>query len=650
MKKFTTQLLAVLVVGVFCTFLYSCQGDGGNRKVVKIKDNKSTSSSTNKSTAAPETNEGADVPAEQGGKGFPAIAAEQGWETNTEVSVYGSPDAKKGGALKMALVEYPATLRTEGKDSRSQVISIIGSMVYEGLLGLDAKTLKYTPSLASHWKISEDKMTYSFRIDPRAKWSDGKPVVAKDVVATWKLLMDPGIEDPSNQGTYGKFNEPVAKSKYIVEVKCKEQNWRNFLYFSGSMKIFPAHHLEKIDGAGYLKKYQYQMLPGTGPYIVDLDKTKKPELLVLKRRTDYWAANDPTNVGTYNFDELQFVFILDDRLKLEKFKKGDFDYYEPSRAQWWKEELNAENIDNIKRGLIQKRKIFNSKPLGTSGLVFNTLEAPFDDIKVRKAFAYAWNVDELNEKLFYDEYVRCVSYYQGSVYQNPSNPIPTYNPDKAVKLLEEAGYKKKAGEKYLFKDGKPLEVDLEIIQSFERILTPYQQDLEQIGVKLNLKFVTPQARFEKMLKRQFKMSFTSWTGLFFPNPESSMHSDYAEKPETNNVSGMKEPKIDRLCERYDASYDISERIQILQEVDKIAVEGQYYAFGWVAPYGVRCVYWNKFDMPEWGLSYTGDFDTVLALWWYDEDKAKQLDAAIKDKSKTLKTEPVIVDYWNKRGK
>ena len=557
---------------------------------------------------------------------------------------------KKGGSIKMALAQYPATLRPVGKDSRSQVITIITSYIYETLLGLDVQTLNYTPNLATHWKISEDKMSYWFRLDPNARWHDGNPVVADDIVQTWKLLMDDGIEDPSSQGTYGKFKEPVAESKYIVRVDCTEENWRNLLYISNAMQIFPAHHLKKTTGAGYLKKYQYNMMPGTGPYELDKTNTKKGEILVIKRVDNYWAKNYKANFGANNFDKMEFVFILDEKLKLEKFKAGEFDYYEPGRAQWWVEELNAEENEDIARGLIQKKKIFNFKPLGTSGFAFNTLEEPFNDIRVREAFGYLWNIEELNNKLFFNEYIRCRSYYQNSVYENPHNVVPTYNPEKALKLLADAGWTKKEGDKWLTKNGKPFDITVDIHQSFERILTPLQQDLEQVGIKMDLNFVTPQTRFERLLQRKFKISFVNWTGLFFPNPETSMHSRYAEELETNNVSGIKSKEIDALCERYDKSYDVEERIRIIQQIDSIAVAGKYVAFGWVSPYSIRTAYWNKFDMPEWGLTYTSDFQGVLSLWWVDPDKEAQLEKAKKDKSIKMKTTKEMVDYWGSQKK
>ena len=115
-------------------------------------------------------------------------------------------------------------------------------------------TLDFIPGLASHWFISEDKMTFKFRINPDARWWDGNPVTSEDVIATWDLRMDETILSPFEQITYGKFERPVADSKYIVSVKAKNVNWRNLLYFSASMSLHPHHILKDIDGTDYLEE------------------------------------------------------------------------------------------------------------------------------------------------------------------------------------------------------------------------------------------------------------------------------------------------------------------------------------------------------------------------------------------------------------
>lgn len=578
-----------------------------------------------------------------------AIFNPSGWET-APLEAEGDPKAIKGGSLTLSIPDFPPTFRTLGKDTALMIISLMEGLIYEPLLAMDPKTLKYKPGLASYWKISPDKSTYWFRINPLAKWSDGAPVTSEDVVATFRLMTDKGIQDPGLTGLFSEnYETPVALDAFTVSVRCKKKDWRSFMYFS-TVSILPASHLSKIDGASYLEKYQYRMLPGTGPYILDLDKTVKGNRIGLKRRDDYWADSFPSSKGLYNFDEIKFLIVTDDRLEFEKFKKGETDLYIPSRAGWWHEEMTPEKMDGIKRGLLLKKKVYNFNPLGMSGLAFNTLEEPFVDIRVRQAFSMLWNVDQLIAKMFFGEYERCKSYFQGTVYENPRNPLQTYDPAGALKLLASAGWKREGDSPWLSKKGQILEIDFKLPPELNRIFTPFQQDLKNAGIKLNLINMTDQAVFENVMKKKFKITYMGWTGSLFPNPEGIMHSKYAAIPDTSNITGFRNPKIDKLCEEYNGCFDVERRIQILRELDGIAVNESNYAFGWVAPYAARVIFWNKFGFPEEGLTYSGDYRAIPSVWWVDPEKEKQLSKAIKNRKMKLPRENEIVDFWKRMNK
>ena len=138
---------------------------------------------------------------------------------------------------------FPNTLRAFGKETRSQLNGIIEDMVYEALLNFDAETSKLEPELATHWRVLDDSMTFLFRINPNARFSDGREVTAKDVVSTYDIRTDEGHGDP-NVYTFwrDKFDRPVAESKYIVSVKSKEKEWRNLYWFS-ELHIYPSYYL-----------------------------------------------------------------------------------------------------------------------------------------------------------------------------------------------------------------------------------------------------------------------------------------------------------------------------------------------------------------------------------------------------------------------
>ena len=124
--------------------------------------------------------------------------------------------------------------------------------------------MQVVPGMATHWQISEDKLTFRFRINPNARFADGSRVTSADVIATWKLRIDSGILAPYSNILWKKYEEPVAESPYVVSTKCKELNWKFFLYF-GAMNILPAKYIGDITGKEYLKAYQFKMIPGSGP-------------------------------------------------------------------------------------------------------------------------------------------------------------------------------------------------------------------------------------------------------------------------------------------------------------------------------------------------------------------------------------------------
>ncbi|MDQ3022466.1 MAG: extracellular solute-binding protein [Bacteroidota bacterium] len=626
-KLFCNTLLII----IYATLLISC---GKSSKKTK-------SLNTNPvSIKQFDTPPGADpsVNAEMGGKGFTG----EGWQTSVNYNLSGDPKAVKGGNLVMSTNNFPATLRIIGKDANTTLNFMIENMVYERLLNLDPVTQDYIPGLATHWKISDDKMKFTFRINPEARWADGKPVTSEDIIATWKLFIDPGILEAYNNILYQSYEMPVAESKYIVSVKSKEMNWRQFLYFASSMTIFPAHFIGSIDGKTYLEKFQFEIIPGSGPYLVDKNDIKKGQSIALRRRSDYWAEKEKFNMGLNNFDLVRFDIVEDQSLEFEKFKKGEIDVILISRAQWWAERFD---FDEFNRGVILKRKVFNENPNGTQGITFNMRKPPFDDIKIRLAFSYLFDREKYNEKLFYSSYIPIDSYFPGSVNENPNNPKIRFNLDKAQQLLSEAGWTQKNSDGYLVKDGKVFELELPFGDAGqEKYLTVYQEDLKKVGVKINLKQIDRTTSFKMGNERSFNLLTFAWTGLRVPNPESSMKSNTADEPNTTNWSGIKDKRIDELCEKYNVTFDKNERIKIIREIDNIAMNLQPNALGWYLP-AQRIAFQNKFGFPEWILPRVNNYLTIPTLWYTDQEKLAAYEEAKTDKSKTLPQGVIDQKFW-----
>jgi microcin C transport system substrate-binding protein len=628
MKKIT--LLIVLLV--------LCACGGGNN---------SSSSSTNvKFDISPKDS---NTPAEQGGYGFEKLSKSLGyesyiWSEAVDGTYFGDPNAKKGGTLNYTHSLFPRTMRVIGQNS-SQVLTsrTIMALCYESLLSQHPTTLEFVPSLASHWSISGDKMVFKFRINPDARWWDGMPVTADDIVATWDLRMDKTILFPSSQITFAKYERPVAESKYIVSVKAKSVNWRNFLYFS-TMVIHPNHILKDLDGTAFLEEYAFSVIPGTGPYIIPKENIINQESYTFERRDDYWAADDPLVRYKYNFDRIKISVVKDnDALQFEKFKKGEQDIFNVQRSRRWVEETD---FNATEKGWIKKQRIFSEKPAGTSGYYFNMREWPFDDKRVRFAFSYLYDREKMNREMYYNEYGMMNSLYSGTVYENIKNNSFSYNPQKAVALLQEVGFTSRNGDGWLVheKTGKVLSFEIGIQKTSEYMVTPVQQMMKEYGIDMQIKFVDYNTMIKNVNARNFSVCMLAYSGLIYPNPESSLRSSLADMNDNNNVWGFKSERVDELLDEYDICFDQNRRIEIIQEIDGIFNDEHPIAFSIVRNYS-RMMWWDKFGYPHWMLSrYVGEYWDAFYYWWIDEEVQEQLTNAMEDDRK-LDLKPIDMKYW-----
>ena len=222
------QVWAMRAVVVLALVTVACGGGGENSEedspstVLTASDGRTVAMDKEAYPVFPDADAGADpaVSAEDGGRGFTG----EGWETNTDFDLIGDPRAVKGGVFRQAATDFPTTLRCLGSNL-SVFNQTLHGLVYEPLITLHPTTLEYVPVLATHWQVSEDQLTYRFRLDPNARFNDGMPVTAEDVVATWDLYVDPTVQDPLRNAIYNNFERPIAESPYIVSIKAKEPGW-----------------------------------------------------------------------------------------------------------------------------------------------------------------------------------------------------------------------------------------------------------------------------------------------------------------------------------------------------------------------------------------------------------------------------------------
>jgi len=328
------------------------------------------------------------------------------------------------------------------------------------------------------------------------------------------------------------------------------------------------------------------------------------------------------------------------------FKKGDLDFYYVDIPRQWAQELN---VDRVERGMIQKAKVFTNAPIGIRGLAFNTRNAPWDDIRVRRAFAHFLNRKQFIEKIFFNEPVPLNSYYMG-FYENPNNPKNEYDPQLALKLLADAGWKERDAQGRLVRNGQALTAEVIYAnRANEQWLTIYQEELRKAGIRLNLRFLTPETLFQLTGEHKFDLAGLGWTGLTFPNPETSVSSTLANQKDTNNITGVKNARIDEILGLYDKEFDSQKRAALIRELDGILANEHHYVLTWEEPFQ-RVAFWNRFGHPESYLTRLGDYREPPTLWWIDPQKEQQLKRAMADPSIKFETGAPDKHYWTDYGK
>ena len=591
------------------------------------------------------------ISAKDGGNGFENISKSLGYTTleftSEDEKFFGDSRAVKGGTFRdPGFGRYPANLRILGKEAGYVENTTIEKLCYESLLERHPLTWEYSvPRLASHWKISDDKKTYWFRINPDARWSDGRRVTADDVVSTWFLRMDETILSPSEQVTYGKFEEPIAESMYILKIESKEELWQNFDNIAG-MSILPAYYVDQVDGSEFIEKYQFKMIPGSGPYIIKNENIINQESYKLTRRKEFWGENLKQNRYRFNFDAINFFIIKDnDPLIFEKLKKGEFDYMTNYRSRVWVEECTPEKVKSIDKGWLKMHRVFAQRPAGTSGYGFNMRNFPFNDKNIRYAFGYLYDREKMNREMYYNQYEMMHSWVSGSMYENEDNIKFLYNPEKAIEHLKLAGFEKKNDEGILINsEGKPLRFEIAAEKGHTYMVTPVQNMLKQYGIDMQIINMDGTTEWKNRNERNFKIYLHSFTGAVHPSFEQWFRSDLADLNDNTNFFGLKDGRIDQLIIDYNKEFDLDKRITIGKEIDGIICDIHPVSFGIKRLY-TRLLFWDKFSYPEYMLDrFVGSWDSIYYLWWFDPKKVTRLEKAMKNDTQ-LPVSEIDIRFW-----
>jgi len=539
--------------------------------------------------------------------------------------------APVGGEISVFLGQYPKSLNYY-LDASTQTAQVFGSL-FEALLSMNPVTMEYEPALAERCIISKDKRTFTFFLNPNAKWSDGTPVSAHDVRWTFDAIMDPKNLTGPHKIDMERFDPPMVVDDLTIVFKAKDVHWKN-LGAAGSFFILSRQMYEKKD----FNKINFEFPVVSGPY--GLETIREGLSVTLKRRQDWWNRSDIRSKGLGNFARIRFKFFAESENAFEVFKKGQIDLFPVYTSRLWVNETRGDRFSNH---WIVKQKVVNSNPIGFQGFAMNMRKPPFDDLKVRKAMAFPLDREKMNATLMYNQYFLHRSYFE-DLYdsENPCpNPMIRFDKNQARALLREAGWLTDPETGFLVKNGKRFSFKfLTRDASSEKFLSIFAEDLKDVGIELVIDRKDWAAWAQDMDQFNYQMTWAAWGAGVFKDPEGMWSSKEADRKGSSNITGLKNARVDALIEAQRPLFNVRERNAICREIDRILCEAFPYVLLWNINY-TRLLYWNKFGTPSTVLPKYGDESSAYWYWWADPDSAADLKDAVEAGLMLPPREPLI---------
>lgn len=585
----------------------------------------------------------------------PPIPLEQiPWETNMDDPPFGSPDAIRGGTITLPTSAYPDTYRLVGPNANSSFANFIQPFQAFGLVGLHSHTDNFIPILASHWHVAPDNRTVYYKLDERARWSDGEPITADDYLFAYDFLQDERLADPYYIGQIPRYISAIEKlDDYTLKIVAKEASWKP-LVDTAIVMPFPQHaiDLEPVDGEPWIDRANYAQLPHPGPYSITDQKLN--ESVTFTRLSDWWGDEHRYLKNQFNPDEIVIKVILDRDRHLDYFKRGEIDILDIRTARIWKEGVEeADGFEALEKGWVKARVVHTEAPQGVYGIGFNLTDPIVGDVNFRRALQHLFPFDVLNEEIMNNAYYRQTSLFQNTEYMNKELEPYAFDPRQARQYLQEAGYTKRGNDGILEKPsgerasftllfGSPgLEPHLTVVQNF----------FKRGGVEMNLQRIEPGAAFARLREKATQAFLMGMTANFYPEPWQYFHSSQAftedgkPKQQTNNFWAYADDRVDELVDIYTYDMDKEDRLAAMAELDARMRDEAILIPFWYAGYS-RLLYWDYVQWPEEFLPRRADgfVNDKPGSWsfWINPDRKKALEAAMKE-GKALDGEKGIVE-------
>jgi microcin C transport system substrate-binding protein len=555
---------------------------------------------------------------------------------------YANPDAPKGGRVMLA---SPGTF--------DNLNTIVLRGTYPRSLGLIADSLMTTsgdeldaayPLLAKSVELADDLSSAVFVLDERARWNDGRPITAGDVVFAWNAIQAHGA--PFLKSFLVKTRAVEAEGPLRVKASFTTTGERKpVIDFATTMTPLPEHWWT-ANGRD-VSKTTLEPVLGAGPYrIASVDAGRS---IVYERVKDYWAADLPVNKGLYNFDRIQVDYYRDDDVMFEAFKAGAYDFHVEMLARRW---ATGYDFPAFKDGRVQRRVEPSHMPKGAQGIRLNMRRAQLADPKVREALAHLFDFAWLQKNILNGEYERVKSNFPNSDYGASGLPTPeelalleplrgkvdprvftqAFEPPPggdmraaqraALALFKEAGWEPKDGKLVKVATGEPFRIEfLENDQAMLRVLQPFVTNLRRAGVDASVRLVDD----AQLQVREDEFDFDAVVAAFnfFPPPGQEMWSYFGSEAAaakgSANYSGIADPAVDELIRTVLSAKDETTLKAANRALDRVMlwkwpmIPQWYKAENWLA-------YKTRFGWPQrWPLYDITFANNWMPVWWWIAD-------------------------------
>lgn len=520
---------------------------------------------------------------------------------------YVNPDAPKGGSVKLA---ETGTFDSLNPFILKGVKAPAITMIFDSLMvsSLDEPQSMYG-LIAESADLSADKSQIDFTLRKEARFHDGSPITAEDVVFSYETLIARG--DP----TYRIMFAPVKSVQKLDAHRVRftlDNRVREAALIAASLPVFSKDYYSKVD----FEKTTLDAPLGNGAYKVQ--SVDPGRAIIYERVKNYWAKNLAPMRGQYNFDVIRYDLYRDENVALEAFKSGQYDFRREYIARNW---ATAYDHPAVKDGRIIKRDVPDMSPQGMQGFIYNTRKATLSDRRVREAIGLAMDFEWLNQTIFYGAYKRNHSFFGNTDFEaqdaiqppvTDGSGNPRENLLKAQHLLNEAGWKVVEGKR--MKDGQTLSIEFMLRQpTMERVIGPMRKNLDRLGITSSIRQVDDSQYQKRIDEKDFDI-VSIWInrGLFYPGNEQMAlwHSSQADVKGGNNLAGVKNPQVDDILVVLTSAKNKEELVAAGRALDRVLLAEHYVIPNWQSG-SFRIAYWNKFAMPPHPPKYGLAFES----WW-----------------------------------